>query len=293
MMTFTQAGLFFRGRFPQASRMREAAERLAEAAGNLGAMLFCSRTRGFEELVTTGDLDRWEGFCAEDLARCKALGTGLIADSYTERGIGTFWRGDWKRALKDLREGATREPEGSIYGNSAIHELVRAYVGETGGAPWNFEALGSATPGRPNARTIWTHLLCAIEGMYILGRKTEAARLYPVVLDALRTGTAMRFYDFRLLSTLAGIGAAAAGRYGEAEQHYRDSLRLADELPSRIEAAEARRFYALMLLDRGGPGDRDEADRLLTEAIQGYRSLGMPRHETLAVESLKWADATP
>jgi hypothetical protein len=37
-----------------------------------------------------------------------------------------------------------------------------------------------------------------------------------------------------------------------------------------------------MLLDRDGPGDREKARTLLTEAIAMYRQIGMPKHIEIA-----------
>ena len=39
--------------------------------------------------------------------------------------------------------------------------------------------------------------------------------------------------------------------------------------------AHRQREYALMLMERGGPGDRKNASDLLAEAIATYRVLGM------------------
>ena len=47
-----------------------------------------------------------------------------------------------------------------------------------------------------------------------------------------------------------------------------------------------RRWYARMLLDRDGPGDRDKARALLTEAIAMYRRIGMPKHVEMAEKML-------
>jgi hypothetical protein len=38
----------------------------------------------------------------------------------------------------------------------------------------------------------------------------------------------------------------------------------------------------MMLLDRAAPGDRDEAHRLLGEALETYTRIGMPRHIEMA-----------
>ena len=60
---------------------------------------------------------------------------------------------------------------------------------------------------------------------------------------------------------------------------------------------EARRWYARMLLDRAqtgarpgdAPGDRETARRLLTEAIEMYRGIGMPKHVEMAEALLREA----
>lgn len=64
--------------------------------------------------------------------------------------------------------------------------------------------------------------------------------------------------------------------------HFRIALRQAEELPHLPEQAHTRRFFAGMLLERDGPGDRAEATRMATEAADLYRHMGMPRHVELA-----------
>ena len=53
-------------------------------------------------------------------------------------------------------------------------------------------------------------------------------------------------------------------------------------LPHNIRQPEVRRRYARMLMDRNGPGDRDKARQLLTEAVAMYRPIGMPKHIEMA-----------
>ena len=43
-----------------------------------------------------------------------------------------------------------------------------------------------------------------------------------------------------------------------------------------------RRWYAQMLLDRNAAGDRDKAQTMLGEAIEQYRTIGMPKHLKMA-----------
>ena len=53
-------------------------------------------------------------------------------------------------------------------------------------------------------------------------------------------------------------------------------------MPHIIEQPEVRRWYARMLLDRNAPGDRETARQLLSEAIEMYRRIGMPKHVEMA-----------
>ena len=76
-------------------------------------------------------------------------------------------------------------------------------------------------------------------------------------------------------------------------------LRVAVRYPLFVSVLqpEARRWYARMLLDRAqtgarsgdASGDRETACRLLTEAIEMYRRLGMPKHVEMADAMLREA----
>ena len=80
----------------------------------------------------------------------------------------------------------------------------------------------------------------------------------------------------------AGIAAACGGQWEKAEEHYREGLRLAHELPVVFAQPEVRRWYARMPIDRDAAGDRDKAFRLLTEAIAMYKGIGMPKYVEMA-----------
>ena len=100
----------------------------------------------------------------------------------------------------------------------------------------------------------------------------------------------MTFDASHLLDTVAGIAAAAGSRWDVAEAHYQTALRLADQMPFVSEQAEARYWYARMLVDRDAPEDRRKAKQLLETALAIYHKVGMPWHvtraETLAIEAL-------
>jgi tetratricopeptide (TPR) repeat protein len=129
-------------------------------------------------------------------------------------------------------------------------------------------------------------LLAAVEGLAVLGERDEACKLYPLVEEALDT-RALLDEGGGLLQTVAGIAASAAGQWEKAEEHYENALRLAHDIPYRIEQPEVRRWYARMLIDRDAPGDRVKARELLTEAIDTYRGIGMPKHVQMAEALLR------
>jgi hypothetical protein len=64
-------------------------------------------------------------------------------------------------------------------------------------------------------------------------------------------------------------------------------LRLTHDVPVVMAQPEVRRWYARMLIDRDGPGDRVKARELLTEAIAMYRGIGMPKRVEMAEEMLR------
>ena len=98
------------------------------------------------------------------------------------------------------------------------------------------------------------------------------------MLEAIETGTVVEFLTADLLHLRAGTAAAAGEQWKAAEEHYEIALRQAQELPHKIARPEVRRWYAQMLRDRNAAGDRDKARTMLSDAIEMYQAIGMPRH---------------
>jgi hypothetical protein len=123
-------------------------------------------------------------------------------------------------------------------------------------------------------------LLSAVEGLSVLGERDRAASYYDLVVECIdRTGVVCAgFHDSRLVHRSAGIAAMAGRSWDDAEAHFRTALRQAEDLPHLPEQAHTRRFFAGMLLERDGPGDRAEAIRMAAEAADLYRRMGMPHH---------------
>ena len=115
----------------------------------------------------------------------------------------------------------------------------------------------------------------------MLGERSQAGELYPLVRELIGTGAVLMWPLCRFTQTTAGI-AAAAREWDSAEDHFRIALRQAESVPYRLEEAEIRRFHAMMLLDRAASGDRENARTLVSEALDTYSRIGMRRHIELA-----------
>lgn len=137
--------------------------------------------------------------------------------------------------------------------------------------------------GEPSGWGQWAMLWGFMESHIVLGDLDAAAGLYSLIRwCAERTGNVFLIQpDCRLLERGAAMAAAAGSDWDVAEAHFLIALEQAEKLPHRPEQANTRRHYGAMLLRRGGPGDADRADQLLTEAEALYRSMGMPRHVDL------------
>jgi tetratricopeptide (TPR) repeat protein len=121
-------------------------------------------------------------------------------------------------------------------------------------------------------------LALVVEGLFMLGERSQAAQLYPDVCELMDTGAVTLWSVARFTQTIAGIAAASAGQWENSEKHFTIAMHQAEKFPDQLEQAEVRRFRAITLIDRGALGDREKARTLLREALETYTLIGMPRH---------------
>jgi tetratricopeptide (TPR) repeat protein len=308
---YTQYGLLCLGSYDEAAEMAQEADPLAIRLGHLGALITVRRGSAAREVMLTADIDGYEESARANLELCRAAaGFPWVSNSYSHLGTAHFWRGRWDKALESFREAARLEPPGVLAGYDwAGLFYVRAYAGDKEAALAALEERRDnlPRPGQANTWGAWAFLVAAVEGLAVLGEPEEAAKLYPLVLEAIDTGPLVLWFS-RLFQTAAGIAAAAGRQWEKAEPHYQTALRQAHEIPVVIAQPEVRRWYARMLIDRarsehpeparpehrrrveGRPSrssaaDLDKARQLLTEAIAMYRQIGMPKHVEM-VEAL-------
>ncbi len=265
-------------------------EPLATRVGSQVTFLLTRRAEAFRSFMSSGDVDAWEEFSRWDLDFCRTGELEWITNSYGFLFVVAFYRGRWDEALELAREAVRTEPVGGFSGWSwplVFHTL--AHLGRRDEALALYKEDRDRLPtGRPASWGAWAILHGSVEGLMILGEREEAAALYPLVLESLGTGCIyLKVYNSRLCQSVAGMAAHAARRWTESEAHFREALRLADTLPIRTEQADARRYFAAMLAERSGPGDREDARTLLEEARDLYRAMEMPRHLDMAEEQLK------
>lgn len=277
------------GRFEEGAQFGAEGEPLATRLTNWPALIFAERAQFQAWFGKAPDLEYYEkdGKRALELGQTQGF-RWLQALGWTRMGLAAFWCGRWDEALRNFEEAARVEPAGATGGHSGGLILTKAYAGDHTDA---LELLEKArpqftTPGSHHSMTGEALTLVAIEAFALLGRDADAAELYPVAAEVVRGGMIARVWDYRLLETVAGVGATCAGDLEAAEQHFENGLRRIAELPLRLEEGDACRFYAWMLLRRDAGGDNEKARVLIDRAVAAYRRVGMPRHEALATELL-------
>jgi hypothetical protein len=201
-----------------------------------------------------------------------------------------FFRGDWSTALGRAQASYTA-PEDTLIRGFGAGTFFRqmAYAGDRDGALAILEQKRDWLPrqGRPNTMGSWWMLALVAEGLVVLGEKQRAARLYPLLCELADTGAVVLWPIFRFTQTVLGIGSAAARRWEAAETHFQTALQQAETIPHLLEQAEIHHFHAMMLKDRGAPGDRGRVHTLLTQGLESYQRIGMSRHIDLAQALLK------
>jgi tetratricopeptide (TPR) repeat protein len=196
-------------------------------------------------------------------------------------GLAAHRRGNAERAEAQLRNAVELEPPGAFAGQSAA-VLARhlAYHGRADEVLELFESARSKLPSldRVNGMGSWSCLLNFVEAFYLCGLNEEAAALSPLVEGVLELDKRWISFDGRLAVTRAGLVAAAARRWEEAERHFGMAREIAKQMRNRLELADLDRLEAGMLLDRGGKGDHERAAEMLQEALSAYRTFGMPAY---------------
>jgi class 3 adenylate cyclase/tetratricopeptide (TPR) repeat protein len=281
-LAFLDVGLVFQGHFGESAALHQELEPLADRLRHRGAASTALRNRFASAAAERADLEELGRVAQLQLRTAyETNNAGWVAFSRTLHGILDFWRGDWEQARKWMTDAVTTAGQFWMPSQQGWLMVLDAWSGESEAVIRRFEQLAPALPRSGHANLIgsWTLACLAAEAIGLVGGGETAGRLHDLVGEALATGTVMRQFDGRLLQTVAGLAAAAAGRRDAAERHFVIALRQADELPHRLEMPQAQYAYARFLVSCG---DLERASEQARAAERGYAAIGMRRHADLA-----------
>jgi tetratricopeptide (TPR) repeat protein len=274
--------LVYLGRTGEAARLADVIEPFARKIGQSFPIALCRTVAAWTEFGKEPDLAKLETSLHAALHSDDAAQLPFWAViSEAQLSLVDLYRGDWAAARSHAQVACRSEPGSSSegVGTGALFRQL-AYAGDHTGALANLDEKRTWMPrvGKMNPRGSWSMLANVIEGFAMLDERSRAAELYPLALELISTGAVDLWPIARLAQTIAGVAAAAACNWEAAEDHFRIAMQQAESFPHRLEQAEIRRFHAMMLIDRAAPGDRKTVRTLLSEALETYRQIGMPRH---------------
>jgi tetratricopeptide (TPR) repeat protein len=285
VLAFMELAALELGQIQLADEIAEEVETLAPRLGHAFVLEIIHGIYLWNRHIRGAALDLCEADARRHLEVAGPLGFRHF--SATMLAEGAFIRGEWDEALQWAEDATRHSPENHHNSGPDWACLLRvlAYSGKSREVHALLEQRRPVlpVPGRRNGYGPWCMPPAAVEALWVIGDREGAAGFYPLVRELIEsTGVMLDIIAFRLLERIAGMGAAAGGHWDLAEQCFETALRQAEEISCVIEAAETRRFYAEMLLERNARGDRDLANSLVDEALLVYRRIGMPRHEELA-----------
>ena len=280
-------GLALSGAPEEASSVADEAERLAVRVGYDGAAASAGAVQVIVTAMLSADLNAVERLARSNLDVWGRAGPWSFV-SLLWLSMSCFWKGDWDEADQYCNEALALKPPETwgewAYGLRFVLQAAR------GDRTWLDEYRQrhdvlfreGRTPFAGDLLSLWW----TVEALAELGARDEAYQLYTPTCEMIRDGFGG---GFLLTEMNAGIASAAGNQWDLAERHFETALRQAHEIPSKIAQPETRRWYAWMLFDRDAPGDRDKARTLLTEAIELYQVIGMPKHVEMAEKMIEAA----
>jgi hypothetical protein len=261
------------GRLSEGERAMTEVMAEAERAGHLPVVWVC-RTFLASARFLTGDLEGASRAAEESHAFAAAIGTPWRFLDDVLIGMIAQRRGRVQEAIARMRSALAAEPTTFWSGISRAHLF---YVLAFEHHPAALELLGSDFPRLPAANQAaplgtWLSLAPTLRAFVHLGRIDDAAAMWPSMEALVRSGLVVHY---TLTRTDAGIAAAAAAEWVAGEEHHRIAMQQADTLRSPLARADARDWYAQLLLARGRGSDRARAGALLDEAVTLYDTIGM------------------
>ncbi len=280
----------FTGELDRVDELGADHDRIAERLGGQPGLFHIHQARTVAQWMRTGDLELREQDAWTMKEIVERMKVRWLNEHYNGLALAHLWKGDWEEARRvaiDCHRHNSQIAESPLReSGTGLLLLVEAHLGNQAAAEGLIAEIEPLLPGRTGATSVsgWFNLFRLVESRCLFDDRDEAARLYPLCVEALALGSVVDWCGAQLIERIAGMAASSAGDWPRAQEHYETALHQAHELPFRSEQPEVRRWYARMLLERGRPEDRDRVTELLDEAVRGYQELGMVRHVELARE---------
>jgi class 3 adenylate cyclase/tetratricopeptide (TPR) repeat protein len=265
-------------RFVEGAAVAEEALDLALRLGHVGGEIMARRGALLNDVPRTGDLDALERALRKDLELCHAIRSPWSSQSHAWLSFVATLQGRFDEGLAFADESIAIEPESAWSGIGVASRLGnRAHAGDHVEVRRMLDAQAEALRTHHEPAPMGSLILLSVAGeaAAAVGLSDLCAELYPALARQPEI-MAFRPFDWAMTHRIAGMTAACAGRWDDAERHLREALAQAEELPNLLEVPRSRHAYGEMLLQRGAPADRGRAQELLGAARDGYRSLGMP-----------------
>jgi class 3 adenylate cyclase/tetratricopeptide (TPR) repeat protein len=276
------------GAFEEGESAAQEALDLALRLGHIAGEILARRGLNLNRAPRLGDLDEVERGVRTDLELCQSIQSPWQSQSHAWLGLVATLRGQLDEGLVHADEALRLEPDSAWSGLAWVSRLTnRADAGDTEQvhAMINEKLDGLRAQGGESAMGPLLMLSVSGETLAAAGFAEPSAELYPL-LAAHTSRVAFRPFDWALTQRVAGMAAAAAGLWDEAEAHFEQALVQAQTLPNVMDEPRVQHFFGKMLLDRGLPADLDRGRGLVQAAVEGYRRLGMPVRAAMAEEVL-------
>ncbi len=265
--------LLWSGQRGEARAVAAEGAELAARVGHIGTESLCTRTVHWADYVMSADVDANQRAALADLPMLESINSPWIALTYAWLSAATQAQGQFAESLHHADEATRLMPASAWTGiGEAAKIMALAYAGERDAcltlindtATFVVPVGNGAHPAGQQFR--FHGVLVAAS---LLGLKDLAAEHYPV---AARLSERYRYvwFEFVISERLAGMVAATAGMFDEAERHYVEATRIAAEDPVPVDAPHVDYWFARMLNDRGRAEDRPEAVRLATAARAAF-----------------------
>ncbi len=257
---------------------------LGRKLGHQGGEILALRATSLIACMQGNDLGALEQLAAQDLERCESIRSPWVSQSHAWLAAFQILRGDLQRARASAGRAVELEPVSAYSGVGWCYQfLCSAYDGAAEACSRMLAEARSRLPpaGTRTAIGPTMQVVAAAHGSVVAGLSSVAAELYPLVAE-LTEELPVALFDFALVHRVAGMAAAAAGRWEDATAHFEAALRQAGEFPVVLEEPQVKHWYGKMLLDRGRPEDAGRAREMIEHARAGYLTLGMPLHLAMA-----------